>query len=253
MKRAFAVELLKLRRSTVVRVATLLLGLAVPAMGLAFHLVAVGDSLVGPLAGKAAALSIGEGWTAYLRMVDQIAAVAVFLGAGIVTAWSFGREHTDGTFPSLFSIAVPRSSVAVAKFGALIVWITVASSLLVVAALGLGLAGRVGPTFAVGEAVRLGAVTAGAALLSLTVAIAASAGRGPLPAIGAIVMLVAISQVAVLFGTGGWLPFAVPGLAAVAGADGYDSINAIQLALVPITALTGAAVTVAWWRSAEVV
>jgi ABC-2 type transport system permease protein len=102
--------------------ATVLMGLLLPAMGLGFYTVAVSGG-TGGLAGKAGALLTGEGWAGYLGLIDQIAAVAVFLGAGIVVTWVFGREHADRTFPSLFALPVSRGSIAAAKFVVLTAWL----------------------------------------------------------------------------------------------------------------------------------
>jgi ABC-2 type transport system permease protein len=81
----------------------------------------------------------------------------------------------------------------------------------------------------------------------------ASLGRGYLPAIGVLGVIVAITQVAVLFGTGGWFPFAVPGLMAVAGAEGIPEPTALQVLLVPAVAAVGIWLTIHWWHHAEVV
>jgi ABC-2 type transport system permease protein len=252
---ALRVEWAKLRRSTVTLTTTALLTLVVPAMALGFFSVAQ-NAGTGPLADKAGAFLVGEGWEGFVGAVDQIAAVALFLGAGIVVAWVFGREHADRTFPSLFALPVSRSSIALAKFAVLTVWIAAVAVLVVAVTLVLGLAADVGPVDAgviAPALVRLLTVAASAGLLSLTVGIVASAGRGYLPAIGAIILVVAAAQIAVLFGTGGWFPFAVPGLIAVAGNDGAPEVTGAQVAVIP--ALVGLLVwsTVHWWRRAEAV
>ena len=90
-------------------------------------------------------------------------------------------------------------------------------------------------------------------LLSMTMGFVASVGRGYLTAIGAIIVIIAVAQVAVLFGTGGWFPFAVPGLLAVAGAEGAPTLSSLQMALVPAVVAMGIWFTIAWWRSAEVI
>jgi len=252
MTAALVVELRKLRRSTVVTVATPLIAVLIPAIALALVAVAASGTGNGTLGGKASALVIGEGWTAYLRTVDQIAAVAVFLGVGIVTAWVFGREFTDGTFPSLFSMAVPRRAIALAKLVALAVWVSLVTAALIAVAMVLGIIVGIGASFDSTEVLRLASITAGAGMLGLTSAFAASAGRGLLPAITAVILAIVASQVAVLFGTGGWFPFAVPGLAAVAGAEGIDPLTPVQMVLVPVLVGAAAWATVLWWSKAEV-
>ena len=255
MMKAVRVEWWKLRRSRVALVATTLMCVLLPALGLAFYSVALNGG-TGSLADKAAALMIGEGWTGYLGLVDQVAAAAVFLGAGVVVAWVFGREHVDRTFPSLFALPVSRGAIAGAKFVVLGGWVLFLAAVICLVALTLGVAGGIGPfevDVVVSGLLRLLAICIGAGLLSLTMGFVASVGRGYLPAIGALIVLVAAAQVSVLFGTGGWFPFAVPGLMAVAGAEGVPDLNAIHLTLVPALGAAGVGATVWWWRKAEVV
>lgn len=254
MRAALAVEWLKVRRSPVTLTATLLMGLLLPAMGLGFYFVAR-DGGSGPLAGKAGALLTGEGWVGYLGLVSQIAAVAVFLGVGVVVAWVFGREHTDRTFPALFARPVSTATVAAAKFGVMTLWIFVLAIVLGVIAVVLGLVGGVATSepLALSEVGRLLGVSLASAFLGLTMGYVASVGRGYLPAISALIVVIAIAQVAVLFGTGGWFPFAVPGLIAVAGSDGIVAPATVQILLVPALVSATIWLTVRWWRIAEVV
>jgi ABC-2 type transport system permease protein len=254
MRSAIRVEWQKMRRSTVVLTATILMAGLLPLMGLAFYSLGHGGG-AGLVADKAAAFVVGEGWVGYFGAINQIAAVAVFLGAGIVAAWVFGREHADRTFASLFALPVSRRSVAGAKLTVLLFWVTALTVLIGFSSLGLGLAAGVGDStggLAV-ELLKVLSVTYAAGLLSLTMALVASVGRGYLPAVGAIVLIIATAQVAVLFGTGGWFPFAVPGLIAVSGAEGAPSLGAIQIGLVPLTTGLGAWLTLLWWQRAEVV
>lgn len=255
MSAAILVEWWKLKRSPVVVTATALMVVALPAMGLGFFSVAQRGG-TGAMAAKSQAMLLGDGWAGYLGAVDQIAAAAMFVGAGVVVAWMFGREHADRTFPALFALPVSRATVATAKCIVLSGWAVVLSALVTVVTTGLGLAADVG-TFEMATVgpgiVRLFAVALSTTALALTVGWAASAGRGHLPAIGALLLILAVAQMSVLFGTGGWVPFAVPGLLAVAGSEGVPPIGTTQIALVPMTAALGVWSTVHWWRHAEVV
>lgn len=255
MTAAILVEWWKLKRSPVALTATALMVVALPAMGLGFFSVAQRGG-TGAMAVKSQAMLLGEGWTGYLGAVDQIAAAAMFVGAGVVVAWMFGREHADRTFPALFALPTSRATVATAKFIVLLGWAIVLSALVAVVTTGLGLADDVG-TFAMATdgpgIVRLFAIALSTTGLALTVGWAASAGRGYLPAIGALLLILIAAQMSVLFGTGGWFPFAVPGLLAVAGSEGVPSLNSAQIALVPLTAAAGVWATIQWWRHAEVV
>ncbi len=239
-----------MKRSPVGITTSLLLAVLLPLMGFGMYYVAErGGS--GPLAVKAGAFLVGEGWPAYAGLVAQIVAVALFLGVGVMTAWVFGREHSDRTFPALFGLPVSRSTIAGAKFVVIGWWVfLMVASLVAVTAL-LGVVGGVGPS-PLGDVSaslgRLSAIAVLAALLALPTGYVASAGRGYLPAIGALIVVIAISQVVVLFGTGGWVPFAVPGLLAVGG---ELAPTAVQIALVPIAGGLGIWMTVRWWRHAE--
>ncbi len=80
------------------------------------------------------------------------------------------------------------------------------------------------------------------AWLALPFAWVATVGRGYLPAVGALLGTVMVSQVVVLLGGGAWFPWAVPSLlvgsAGEAGAAGVAGVG------VGLVALVGA---VAWW------
>ncbi len=248
------VEWWKLRRSPVTATATALMALLVPLMALGFFTVAR-EGGTGPLAEKAGALLVGEGWVGYLETVDQIAAVAMFVGAGVVVAWVFGREHSDRTFSSLFALPVPRSTIAKSKFLVLVVWATVLSIALVVVTVGVGFAADVG-RFDFAEAgpelMRLASIAWLTTALALTIGLVASVGRGYLPAIGALILIVAIAQIAVLMGAGGWFPYAVPGLLALVGDPGAPELTSVQIVLVPATTAVAVWLTVHWWRRADV-
>lgn len=250
---ALRVESRKLRRSRVVLVASLLQALLVPLLSLLL-LQAAGNG-AGVLAGKGEALVVGEGWDAYLGVLGQVAAAALFVGAGVVVAWVFGREHADGTFGALFSLPVSRGDIALAKLVAFVAWVLVVGVAVTGVAAVLGVAGGVDPASTLpppAGLVRLLGVAGSTMLLTVPVALVASVGRGYLPAIGAVVVVLAVAQVSVFLGAGGWFPFAVPGLVAVADGTTVVTPGPAQLALAGLTVLVGAAATVAWWARAEV-
>ena len=90
-------------------------------------------------------------------------------------------------------------------------------------------------------------------LLALPVAVAASAGRGYLPAVGGLLVLVVLAQVATVAGAGGWWPWSVTAVWAMGPEAGMPAIAEARLLVVPAVALAGAVWTVGWWRRAEVV
>jgi ABC-2 type transport system permease protein len=253
MKRALTVELLKMRRSPVVWTTTLLIVVLAPLLCLGF--IAAADGGAGALGAKAEAMVSGEGWEAYLGLLGQMVAVTLFIGPGVVTAWAFGREHSEHTFASLFALPVSRRSIAAAKFVVLIVWGIALTAAVLVAAVIVGLIADVGSLEGfdlVGDLARLAIAGMLTTTIASTIGLVASIGRGYLPAIGAIIMLTMFAQIAVLVGTGGWFPFAAPGLYAVAGAEGVAEVNAVQLLMVPVTTGVAAWATLRWWQHAEV-
>lgn len=255
MRRAITVELLKVRHSPVVITTTALIVILVPLLCLGFVAVAENGG-AGAIGAKAEIIVSGEGWEAYLSMLAQMVAVTLFIGPGVVVTWAFGREHAEHTFPSLFALPVPRRSIAAAKFVVLLGWGAFLSVLVVAASALLGLIVGVGSTADVNLIADLARLTVAGFLtttIALSIGLVASIGRGYLPAIGAIILLTAASQVAVLFGTGGWFPFAAPGLYAMTGVEGIAPVGLIQLLLVPLTAAVTVWATMSWWHRAEVV
>lgn len=253
MRDAIAVEWLKLRRSPVSWVAAVVVVVIMPVLGLAFVRLA-GTDVAGPLATKLGGMVVGSGWTAYLATLGQLVAVGQFLATGFVVVWCFGREFTDRTVGALFALPVGRATIAAAKLVVVAAW-GVASSLalvvvVVVAGAAAGLEGTPSEV-AVGLA-RLVVLAGLSSVLAVPLAMVANMGRGHLPGVGALIALVAISQVVVLFGAGGWFPFAAPGLWAVSWVEPAVSVSPAQLALVPVTAAVGVVATVAWWSRFEV-
>jgi ABC-2 type transport system permease protein len=254
MSAAYAVEVLKLRRSRVVAVATLAL-LVVPALLARAFLVAAERDGTGPMSSKASLLLPGVGWAGYLGGLIQIYATAGVVGSGIVVGWCFGREYADRTVVSLYASATPRTSVARAKLVLLAVWSVAVGVGVAVAAWVIGIASGLGlPQAADGRVLgRLAALAVLSGLLALPVALPASVGRGYLPAVAGLMALVAAAQVAMVFGAGTWWPWSVVAVWAMGTDAGMEPVSVAWLAVVPLVAALSACATVAWWRRAEVV
>jgi ABC-2 type transport system permease protein len=211
-----------------------------------------GDGL---LAEKVRALVSGTGWVAYSGLLDQFAASALFVGVGIVVIWCFGREFSDRTVGSLFALPTPRGIIAGAKLIVVAGWSFFVSTMVVVVAFGFGLAGDLGPLDSAAIEKMAGVLTVAllTSLLASTLALPASIGRGYLPAIGAMVLILMTAQMAVLFEAGAWYPFVAPGLWAISGNQGEVLVTLSQLVSVPTLALIGAGATVRWWQHFELV
>lgn len=255
MRAALTVESWKLRRSRVVLVASLLMVLLVPLLALGLLRAATSDG-IGALAAKGELFVTGTGWDAYLGVLGQVGAAALFVGAGIVVAWLFGREHADGTFGALFALGVSRADVARAKLVVAIGWALAAAAGVLVATVLLGLVVGVGTDQVLPPAAalaRTALVVVATLLLALPIGWVASIGRGYLPAVGAVIGLVATAQLTVFFGVGAWFPFSVPGLLAVADGQTVPVPGPGSFAVVAVTIVAAAWATVAWWDRAEVV
>lgn len=251
---ALAFEALKFRRAPVVRTVSVLIGVALPVLAAAFMVAATSDgsSQIGL---KAAAMLTGAGWSGYLSMVGMLLSVGALMGIGFVVCWCFGREFTDKTAAGLFALPVSRRRFAYAKFTVILLWAlllclaSIAVAFLAGAVIGLGLPGPEDLAVA-GRAWLAGAL---AALLACPLAVVASVARGYLPGIGALVLLVVITQVVTAFGAGAWFPYAAPGLwMGMGGAAAAETVSPLQLFLcVPVSVL-GIAVTGEWWRNMQI-
>jgi ABC-2 type transport system permease protein len=252
---ALVVEALKLRRSTAARLsgAAVVVGVSVLTAGFTAVARSDGDS---QMAIKVRPMLIGSGWEAHLGLVAQVLSVAIPLAVGIVVCWVFGREHTDGTFGSLFALPTSRLRIAGAKLAVLLAWGvavsvgTVALSLAIGLLMGLG-APDVGSLHGVGRCLGV----AGLALaLTMPLAYVSSVRRGYLPGITALIGIIILTQVVTVAGAGGWFPYAAPGLwAGMGGRAAAEAITAVQLILVLPVGVAGVLATLRWWSRAEVV
>ncbi|GAA2162448.1 ABC transporter permease [Pedococcus bigeumensis] len=254
MTAAYVVEALKLRRSRVVVVVTVAL-LVVPALLARVFLIAAERGGADPMSTKAALLLPGVGWPGYVGGLVQVYATAGVVGAGVVVAWCFGREYADRTVVSLYASATPRTSVAKAKLVLLTAWSVAVGTGVAGAAAVIGLATGLGlPDAADWRALaRLGLLAVLSGFLALPVAAPASIGRGYLPGIGGLMVLVVTAQVAVVAGAGTWWPWSVAAVWAMGGASGMEPVAPAWLVVVPLVAALGAYTTVTWWQRAEVV
>ncbi len=256
MATAVSVEWLKLRRSRMVLVTTVVLAGLLPlaAAGFMAAYLAGGD---GQLAAKARGSVHGSTWADYLSLDAQLLSVGALLGVGVVVCWVYGREFAEGTVCGLFALPVSRWQVAWAKAVVVLGWGLATSVLAAVVAVPLGL--LIGLDAAAAPEVAAAAVAPVVVavlttLLALPLGLVASAGRGYLPGIGALLGVVVLTQIVTTVGAGGWFPWAAPGLwSGMGGEQAAASVTAVQLALPAVVGLLGTAATAWWWRRAEVV
>ncbi len=253
MRSALAIEWLKVRRARTMWTATAVLVGFTPLLSAAFMAAsgaAGGELNDSQLAAKVGGLLVGTGWEGYLGLIAQTASVASLLVVGFATAWSVGREFADRTIGSLMALPVRPGSIAAAKLTVLAGWAVacaVAGVALAVAAglvIGLG-APDAGVVAGVG---RILAVQLLGTALAAPIAVVATAGRGHLPAVAALVGVIVVTQIVTTVGAGGWFPYAAPSLwVGMGGAEAAAAITATQLLLPVGVGAAGVWATVAAW------
>lgn len=258
LRAALAVETLKLRRSVVARLATGLLAVLVPLGSVGMVALARSPQAVGPAAAKLADYATGDLAATHLAVCAQVLSVAVLAAGGFCVAWSFGRELETGTAGALSGLAVSRGIIALAKCLVALAWIagcvlltvglTLAASAVVTAVQGTALAGA----WAGARTALVAGLLGGG--LALPFAWVATVTRSQLGTVGALVGMVALTQIVVLLGGGTWFPYAAPSL--WAGMGGAEAASAVGLPHLFLAAAVGplavAAVVLAWRRLTDV-
>lgn len=252
LRAALAVETLKLRRSVVARLATTLLVVLVPLASVGMVALARSPQAVGPTAAKLADYATGDLATTHLMVCAQVLSVAALAAAGFFVAWSFGRELESGTAGALSGLAVPRETIALAKCLVALAWIagcvlvTVAVSVAASAVVAAASGGDLGAWGGVRTALVAGLLGGG---LALPFAWVATVTRSQLGTVGALVGVVALTQIVVLLGGGTWFPYASPSLwTGMGGADAATAIGPPQLLLAAAVAPLAIVAVVHAWR-----
>ena len=88
-------------------------------------------------------------------------------------------------------------------------------------------------------------------LLVSALALAASAGRGYLAAVGVMFLILFLAQIVAALGYGHIFPWSVPGV--LSGLSGGDrpTVGVLGYALVAIVGAAGIVATMLWWRNAD--
>ena len=244
MNRAVRAEALKLTRSPVgiIGSAAIVLGIGT-LCAVMMAALASGDPQLVAKVGPAAS----RDWPGLVDVAAQISGAGGFLAFGVVVAWLFGREFTDGTITGLFGLPVGRATIAAAKLAVYGAWAMVVSAAVVVAVLLLGLLLGFGAPDAaawegLGRLLVLGVLSAGVAVPTAWVA---TITRSLLGGVSVAIGLVVVAQVGVLAGGGGWVPLAAPALWAVSGGA---AVSTVQLCAAAAFAAVAAAATAWSWH-----
>jgi ABC-type transport system involved in multi-copper enzyme maturation permease subunit len=237
MKTAIALQWAMFSRSATARVVTALAVFATPLFGIGAVALARSGTITGASGARFEPFAEGAFGDAVGAMAGQILTVVMMLTAGFAVAWLFGREFADRTYGTLFALPVSRTNLAWAKVIVASIWVLACvavaigltmGGLLVVHATGTPGAELTGPLAVV--LLRVGAAGLLMGLLGLPFGWVAVRFRGYIGALGAIIGVVAVSQILASVGLGHWVPYVAPALwAGAGGAEASSSIGAPHL------------------------
>jgi ABC-2 type transport system permease protein len=253
---AVAVELMKVRRSRLPAVTIVAFTIAAGVGGLFMFILQNPDRAraLGLLGAKAQLAGGNADWPGYLALLAQTVAVGGSLIFGLIVTWLFGREFTDRTAKDLLALPTSRDAIVGAKFAVASGWclvLTVQVYLLgLLIGAGLHLPGWSTATAAAGLG-RLLATAAMTVLLVTPVGLAASVGRGYLPAVAAMFAASFSAQVIAVLGYGQWFPWSVPAIYSGTAGPSQAPPGPVGYTLVVLVGLTGAVSTLTWWRRAD--
>lgn len=244
MKVAIRVEALKLVRSLVGIIATaaVVVGTLLLTAGMLAAL-ASGDPELTAKMGPSATLD----WKGLLGVAAQISGAGGVLAFGVVLAWLFAREFTDGTITGLFALPVGRGRIATAKLAVYLGWAVAVSTALTAVLFALGLAFGFGAPdrdiwAGLARQFALGVLTA---VVAVPVAWIATLARSLLAGVATAIGIVVLAQVGVVVGADGWMPLAAPALWAISGGT---LASPLQLSVTLLLAVAVGGLTILAWQ-----
>lgn len=255
MTAAWYAETLKLRRSRLWWITLLAMTVGVAAGGMfmfiSLHPEKARD--LGLLGAKAQLATLEPTWDAWFGMLAQITAVGGIIIFGMPVVWTFGREFAEHTAKDLLALPTTRTATVAAKFATTAMWSLLLTIYLLVAGVGvglmLGIPGRLSGAAVAGGAWKVLGTAALTIVTGWVFALAASVGRGYLPAVGVLFAVVFTAQILAALGYGAWFPFSVPALHA--GAAGQQTPSLLGYTGVAAVAIASVAATARWWQRAD--
>jgi ABC-2 type transport system permease protein len=256
MREALWTELLKARRSRLPWVTAGAFAIVTAVGGLFMFILQDPERArrLGLLGTKAQFAGGTADWPGYVAFLAQAVAIAGVLIFGLILVWMFGREFSDRTAKDLLALPTSRSVIVAAKFLVAAGWCAVLTGEVLLLGLLVGAALRLpgwsGREVAHG-ATRL-AITAALTLVLVTsLALAASVGRGYLPAVAVIFLIVFLSQIIAALGYGHLFPWSVPAVYSGLAGPERPAVGPLGFCLVAVVGLASVTTTVEWWRRAD--
>jgi len=256
MRDAFAAEARKARRSRLPALTTLAFALAAMVGGLFMFILQNPDRArsLGLLGAKAQLAGGVADWPGYFALLAQTTAVGGVMIFGVILIWIFGREFSDRTAKDLLALPTPRTTIVAAKFAVTGVWCLLLAAETYLLGLAVGAILRLPNWSAQAAWEGLGRLLVTAAMTWLLVsvlALAASAGRGYLAAVGVMFLMVFFAQIIAALGYGHLFPWSVPGIYSGIAGDDQPAVGVLGFGLVAVVGAAGIAATVLWWRDAD--
>ena len=249
-------ETLKARRSKMPLISAIGFSLAAVVDGLFMIILKDPEAAkqMGLISTKAQLMAGVADWPTFFNILGQAIAVGGAIVFAVITAWVFGREFSDRTVKEFLALPTSRGAIITAKFIVVAAW-TMGLSLLVFG-LGLLIGNAVDIPGWSQDLLRASTVDVlGAAVLTILllpfVALAASLGRGYLPAFGWAILTVALAQIAAVMGWGDWFPWAVPALFSGAAGPRAELLGLHSFIVVGLACALGLASTYLWWQKAD--
>jgi ABC-2 type transport system permease protein len=230
-------------------------GLCLAPLAIAFFMVILKDPdwarQQGLISAKAQMTAAVADWPTYLGFLEQAIAAGGLAVFGLILIWFFGREHSDRTVKDLLALPTSREAIVTAKFAVASGW-SVATGIIVYL-LGLALGHAIGlPGWSTALALQASTTAAVITVLTILLAVpfawAASAGRGYLPPIGCMGLVVALAQILARLGWGEFFPWCVPALLSGATGPAGGQPGLLSYIIVVLTGLAGLACTLTRWR-----
>lgn len=249
-------ETLKARRSRMSWLSVLAISLA-PLMGGLFMMILKDPEWArrfGLISTKAQITAGTADWPTYFALLTQAVAIGGVVVFGLVAIWVFGREYGDHTVTDLLALPTSRATIVLAKFAVIAFWSAVLTALVYGIGLGIGAVVELpgwSTALAVGAAGQIAVTAVLTVALVSPFAWVASAGRGYLPPIGVMFLVIFLSQVVAALGWGAYFPYSVPAISSGVAGPSMQDLDAGSYLLVFLTGILGVVGTATWWQFAD--
>jgi ABC-2 type transport system permease protein len=234
---------------------TLLAFLLIPLAGILFMVILKNPEkakTLGIISTKAQLLTAGTvSWESFLNFFSQ-GAIGGMVISSFIAAWVFGREYINKTLRDLLALPTSRTTIVIAKFALITFWSFTFSLFALLVGIVLGLIIKL-PGWSyqllLDSISRFIVVSLLAILLAWAIAFIANIGKSYFPALGFLIFMVALAQIAQVLGWGEYFPWAIPGL--YSNVASPTNLGVVSYVIVVLTGLLGVLGTILWWRYAD--